>query len=355
MLIDPTASIVAQEFERCDTSPGKNLYTLSGPSSPYTPVNSGNLQYGDASAAASFSVKAPASPFVLAVRDSSSGQDLFVNGTKYTSATVPASATLTAFKWGYTSGVSLDQFWANFRGTAHITVSGNVSDHDIQQITRCLLYRWLAANDKLPRVALIGDSISEGVAALLTQNGPFWWRDDIGQPVELYNWGIAGKFLSDCYNDRAATDGTIYASDRPIVYVIQAGINDIHAGGASGATVYGASAAANTTWGYVSYLKGLATAAGKTNVRVIVCTLPPQTAHVTTTIETQRKAYNDLVAPTRPAPTMSATMPPTRAWASIRRAPTTRCSTTTRSTRPRSAIHISDQRSPPISGLPSPR
>jgi hypothetical protein len=61
---------------------------------------------------------------------------------KYTSATVPASATLTAFKWGYTSGVSLDQFWANFRGMAYITISGNVSDHDIQQITRCLLHRW---------------------------------------------------------------------------------------------------------------------------------------------------------------------------------------------------------------------
>jgi hypothetical protein len=184
MLIDPTASIVAQEFERCDTSPGKNLYTLSGPGSPYTPVNSGNLQYGDASAAASFAVKAPSSPFVLAVRDSASGQDLFVNGDKYTSATVPASTTLTAFKWGYTSGVSLDQFWANFRGAAYITISGNVSDHDIQQITRCLLYRWGLLRDKLPRVALIGDSISEGVAALLTQNGPFWWRDDIGQPVE---------------------------------------------------------------------------------------------------------------------------------------------------------------------------
>jgi hypothetical protein len=85
----------------------------------------------------------------------------------------------------------------------------------------------------------------------------------------VYNWGIAGKFLSDCYNDRAATDGTIYVSDRPIVYIIQAGINDIHAGGALATAVYGTSAAANTTWGYVSYLKGLATAAGKTNVKVM--------------------------------------------------------------------------------------
>jgi hypothetical protein len=285
MLIDPTASIIPQTFERCDTGSGKNLYTYTPPSPPYTPDQNGNIQYGDGGAAFGSTFKAPAQPFVLAVRDRSAGQDVFVNGVKSSTTNVPAAATLTAFHWGYSSGVGLDQFWANMRGTTYLTISGDVTDHEIQQITRCLLHRWNIQRTKAPIVSLQGNSIEEGVAADLTCNLPFWIRDILGQFVELYNWGVAGKYLQHTFANLAVLHGSVYQSDRPFIAVIPDGINDLHAGLSTGANLYN-----NWLIPTVNYVKALGT-----NARAVVCTLLPQTANVTSSIEAERVAYNNLI------------------------------------------------------------
>ena len=281
LVIEPTASIIPQLL--CST--GEHvLYThsLGVPDTPqFGPSNNGNITLNSGGSAFA---KVLAAPIVLLLRERSDGSDLFYNGAKVPSAAAPATGALTTLDLG--AIVGLEAFNPNLRVLADVAVSGSMSDADCAALDAALRDRFgIAAWGVNARVMLIGDSIAEGVATTLTRDLGHYTRPLLSEATDWYVFANAGKFLSQCYRDRAAYEGQVgaAASGRPCVSVIQAGINDIHAGGSGGAALYTA-----TTAPYIAYLKGL-------GHKVVVCTLLPQTAHVTPSIEQARLDYNTQV------------------------------------------------------------
>lgn len=282
-VLEPRSSVTCQAWERCDGGVARNLYTSSGFSPPYAPDGNGKIQYGDSGAAVPFAFL-PSNKVVVAIRDKAGGSDIFVNGVKTTSATVLAAGTITAIKVGYQLVSGLSNFWVNMPIHAFGYASGQLSDFDIQQTTWTLAQRFGVNLDTTrPRIVISGDSIMESVAMTQCRTWPSLFQNALSRPVELFNLGIAGKRLSECYAQRATLEGALYSAGRRCVSILQGGVNDIHAYGDTGANLY-----ATTTTPYVSYVKGL-------GYKSVVCTLLPETASNPATANPQIAAYNALV------------------------------------------------------------
>ncbi|SOB81094.1 GDSL-like Lipase/Acylhydrolase family protein [Sphingomonas guangdongensis] len=281
LVMEPTASIIPQLLGAVG---GHLLYTYSlGPTdSPgYGSVEGGKVQL---TAGGAVFDKMPASPCVLMLRERADGCDLFFNGARVASAAVPSAEALTTLSLGANTG--LETFNPNVRVLADVVVAGTLSDADCIAVDGALRDRFdIAPWGTNARVLLIGDSIAEGVATTLTRGIGHYARPLIDEATDWYVFANARKFLAHCYRDSVAYEGQVDlpSSGRPIVSVIQGGINDIHAGGSGGATLY-----TDTTIPYVAYLKSL-------GHKVVVCTLLPQTANVSPAIEAERQAYNTAV------------------------------------------------------------
>jgi hypothetical protein len=282
-VLEPRSSVTCQAWERLNGGVARNLYTSSGFGPPYAPDGSGKIQYGDSGAAVPFAFL-PSNKVVVAIRDKAGGSDIFVNGVKTASATVLAAGTITQIQVGYQLVSGLSNFWVNMPIHALGYASGQLSDYDIQETTWALAQHFGVNLDTTrPRIVISGDSIMESVAMSQCRTWPSLFQNALSRPVELFNLGIAGKRLSECYSQRTTLENGLYSGSRRCVAVLQGGVNDIHAYGDTGANLYSA-----TTTPYVAYLKGL-------GYKVVVCTLLPETASNPATANPQLVAYNALV------------------------------------------------------------
>jgi hypothetical protein len=190
-----------------DGTVARNCYTSSGFSPPYAPDGNGKIQYGDSGAAVPFAFL-PSNKVVVAIRDKASGCDIFVNGVKTTSATVLAAGTISAIKVGYQLVSGLSNFWVNMPIHAFGYASGQLSDFDIQQTTWALAQRFgVNLDNTRPRIVISGDSIMESVAMTQCRTWPSLFQNALSKPVEVFNLGIAGKRLSECYAQRTTLGG----------------------------------------------------------------------------------------------------------------------------------------------------
>jgi hypothetical protein len=282
-VLEPRSSATCQAIERLNGGVQRNFYTSSGFSPPYAPDGSGKIQYGDSGVAVPFAFL-PSNKVVVAIRDKASGSDIFVNGVKTSSATVLAAGTITQIQVGYQLVSGLSNFWVNMPIFAFGYASGQLSDFDIQQTTWALAQRFgVNLDNTRPRIVISGDSIMESVAMTQCRTWPSLFQNALSKPVEVFNLGIAGKRLSECYAQRTTWEGALYSGSRRCVSVLQGGVNDIHAYGDTAANLYN-----NVTTPYVAYNKGL-------GYKQVLGTLFPETASNPTTANPVIQAYNDLV------------------------------------------------------------
>lgn len=237
---------------------------------------------------ATFSARVYSNPQVVVMVERESGTTLFVDGEKYTGAApLGGGAGIRSVMLG--AQASSNDFNANFKLAAYVSVNAPINDADAAAITGAMQRRFAIDAAYTVNLVEIGDSRDEGIRATETRNRKHFILPDVNAATRWYNIGVNGKTMAQCYADRASYEGALFVAGKKNIALLSAGINDLGINGTSGADLY----AIATT--YVGYLKGL-------GYKVGLATILPHTSanydsfgHSVATVEQERVAYNALV------------------------------------------------------------
>lgn len=229
-------------------------------------------------------IRAPSVPQVMIVVFGPSGSSVFLNGVKTTfAANENISITNIAIATNSTiNGIGPGSFTPTFRCTDYVAIDKAINDTDAAAISAALMSDYSLSSSYATNIVHIGDSITQGSVAVDTQTIAGKFLPNLTTTYKYWNMGIGGKTLTSMYADRANVEGTMLASGKNNLLILDGGINDLHTGTKTGSSLY------TLITDYVTW----AQAQGWT---VAVCTILPESAVNGVATETERNIVNPLI------------------------------------------------------------